>query len=392
MQYLAAWYRRSQGTTGDTLTHVNGGSGQRPLRKLLALAALALFTSANAGSTPAKLDSAMPTAERQHHQRTNCHGVYDVLVSKVLGGSALNSVEATFADSYEANAKARIPCPLPPEELAMRAINRDVTNQPAQAIVIEYLQQDDAAAYFELGWAAAQGKVSGVDRAMAFETIEQAAKLGDGPANYILGALKGSGQVLGPKDEAQALRHFTSAAEAGHVDGLFMAGLFHIEGIATPKNAKKGLEYFRQASEGGHVYATFFAADAFNMGKGVKADHDRAYNLARNLFDDGYVVGAVIAASALLQRRDVKNHQDEILHWMDIAQRHGDAQIKEGMNRLRPQVVDVFDRMNAPPAYVPRERNLVCAKKTTCLVDSRSGLRSCTTNTDYWNGCRRLVY
>ncbi len=334
----------------------------------------------------------MPAADRQHHQRSNCHGVYDLLVSKVLGGSALDSEEAAFADAYEASAKARQPCPVPAEPLALRAINRDIKTQPALALLIEYVQQDDPAALFELGWAAAQGNAPGADRQLAFDTLEQAASLGDGPANYILGALKASGQLLGPKDEAQGLRHFIAGAAADHVDAQFMAGLFHVEGIATAKNPKKGLEYLRRASEGGHVYATYYAADMVNLGKGVKADPDIAYRLGRNLVDEGYVAGAIIAASALLQRRDVKQHQNEILHWMDTALRHGDGKVKADMNRLRPQVVNLFDRMNAPPAYVPKERNLVCSKRTTCLVDSRSGLRSCTTNTDYWNGCRRLVY
>lgn len=368
------------------------GLARRSLTLLAALTAFGMTSAASSSSTPGKLNSAMPAADRQHHQRTNCHGVYDVLVSKVVGGSALNSEEAAFADAYEANAKARRPCPVPAEGLALRAINRDITTQAAMTQLIEYVQQEDAAAHFELGWAAAQGNVPGADSNLAFDTLEQAAKLGDGPANYILGALKASGQLLGPKNDTEGLRHFTAAAAAGHVDAQFMAGLYHVEGIATRKDPKKGLEYLRRASEGGHVYATYFVADMVNMGKGVKADHDLAYKLARNLVDEGYVAGAVIAASALLQRRDVKQHQDEILHWMDTALQHGDDNIKANMNKFRPQVVNVFNRMNAPPAYVPRERNLVCDKKTTCLVDSRTGLRSCTTNTDYWNGCRRLVY
>ena len=360
--------------------------------RLLLLIALAITSAASSSSTPAKWNSGMPAADRQHHQRTNCHVVYDLLVSKVLAGSALDRGEQVFADAYEANAKARRPCPVPAEELALRAINRDVTTQPAMMQLIEYVQQDDAAAHFELGWAAAQGKIPGVDRNMAFDTLEQAAKLGDGPAHYILGALKGSGQVLGPKNETAALRHFEAAAAAGHVDALMMAGLYHVEGVATPVNGNKGFDYLRRAAEGGQVFATYYAANMVFNGTGVKKDHDLAYRLARNLVDEGYVGGAIIAASTLLQRRDVKQHQDEILHWMDIALRHGDAKVQADMNRIRPQVVSLFNRMNAPPAYVPRERNLVCGKRTTCLVDSRSGLRSCTTNTDYWNGCRRLVY
>ncbi|SHN58794.1 tetratricopeptide repeat protein [Erythrobacter sanguineus] len=164
------------------------------------------------------------------------------------------------------------------------------------------------------------------------------------------------------KDEKKALRHLESAAATEHVDALFLLGLLHVEGIGTRKNPGKGLEYLKQAAERGHVHATFSAADLVNR-------------------------GAVIAASALLQRRDVKKHQDEILHWMDLAARHGDAKIKGDMNRLRPQVAGIFDRMNTPPAYRPREIK-VCPQRKVCYVDRFSGARnSCHSYVDYWNDC-----
>lgn len=166
-----------------------------------------------------------------------------------------------------------------------------------------------------------------------------------------------------------------------------MLGLMHAEGIGTRKDPAKGLGFLKQAAERGHVYATFQAADMVNRGVGVKADYDLAYRLGRNLVDQGEVVGAVVAASSLLQRKDVKKHQNEILHWMDFAQSHGDAKIKGDMARFRPQVAGIFDRMNAPPAYRPREIR-VCPQRKVCYVDRFSGARnSCHTYTDYWNDC-----
>ncbi|MCR9180644.1 MAG: hypothetical protein NXH71_10495 [Erythrobacteraceae bacterium] len=125
------------------------------------------------------------------------------------------------------------------------------------------------------------------------------------------------------KDEKKVLRHLESAAATEHVDALFLLGLLHVEGIGTRKNPGKGLEYLKQAAERGHVHATFSAADLVNRGAGAKADYNLAYRLGRNLVDQGEVVGTVIAASALLQRRDVKKHQDEILHWMDLPAAQG---------------------------------------------------------------------
>ena len=360
-----------------------------PRRTALLFAIMALFAlgAAGAGWATARLNGAFPDPGRKHHQRSNCHGVYDMLVARVTGGASLSGAETDFANAYEANAEARRPCPVAPDALLARAVNRDIVTQQAFYQLTQYVQQNDPAAYYELAMATLNGRVPDVDRGIGLPTLVEAARLGDPSANYMVGILSSQQSGLGPKDEAKALRHFEAAAQQEHVDALFMAGLMHVEGMGTRKNPAKGLDYLRQAAERGHVHATYSAANIVNLGQGVKADYDLAYRLGRNLVDQGEVVGAVIAASALLQRRDVKKHQDEILHWMDVALRHGDAKIKADMNRFRPQIVGIFDRMNAPPAYRPREIK-VCQKRTVCYTDRFSGARnSCHTYVDYWSDC-----
>jgi hypothetical protein len=94
----------------------------------------------------------------------------------------------------------------------------------------------------------------------------------------------------------------------------------------------------------------------------------------------------VLAASALLQQKNVKEHEDEVLYWMDVAMRDGDESIRSEMAKYRPQVQEAYKRLNAPPEYTPRVRK-ACPMKTVCLVNS-SGVRwQCTTNKDYWNDC-----
>ncbi len=112
-----------------------------------------------------------------------------------------------------------------------------------------------------------------------------------------------------------------------------------------------------------------------------------AYRLARNLAEQGEVVGAVLAASALLQQKDAKDHEDEVLYWMDVAMRDGDESIRSEVAKFRPQVQAAFQRAKAPPEYTPREWK-ACPMKTVCLVNRFTGAQqSCTTNKDYWNDC-----
>jgi hypothetical protein len=121
-------------------------------------------------------------------------------------------------------------------------------------------------------------------------------------------------------------------------------------------------------------------------GEGTPKDFNLAYRLARNLADRGEAYGAVLSASALLQQKNAKDHEDEVLYWIDVAIRDGDDHIQTEVGKLRPQVVAAFSRAKAPPEYHPRVRKL-CPLKRTCLVDRISGLQSCTTNIDYWNDC-----
>jgi TPR repeat protein len=354
-------------------------------------AALLMLGAVGASSAPDKLNGAFPDAGRKHHQRANCHGAYDLIVTRNSNGVSPDFEQSKFADAYEANAAAGQPCPAPPDTLLGWAVNRDVVNQETFYQLTQYVQQGDPAAHYELALAAMNKRVPGIDPSVGIATLKEAARLGDPSANYLVGILRMQPSGIGPKDEGKAMEHFGIAARTEHVDALFMLGLMHTEGIGTKKDPKKGLEYLKQAAERGHVHATYSAANVVNTGAGVKADYDLAYRLGRNLIADGEVVGAVIAASALLQRKDVKKHQDEILHWMDFAQKHGDTKIKGDMARFRPQVVGIFDRMNAPPAYKPREVR-ICPQRKVCYVDRFSGARnSCHTYTDYWNDCNTTM-
>lgn len=351
----------------------------------------AVIGLAGSGWAGGKLNGSFPDASRRHHQRSNCHGVYDLLITRSKSPAGVSSAERTYARAYETNAEDRLPCPVPSDTLLAQAINREVVNEESFYQLTQYAQQNDPAAYYELGFATLMGRVPDMSKDIGFQTLRESARLGDPSANFLVGILRMQPSGLGPKDEAKAIEHFAAAAKSEHVDALFMLGLMYSDGIGTGKDPKKGLEYLKQAAERGHVHAAFSAAGFVANGIGVKRDIDLAYRLGRSLIADGEVVGAVIAASALLQRKDVKQHQDEVLHWMDFAQKHGDAKIKADMARFRPQVVGIFDRMNAPPAYTPRERR-VCPQRKVCYVDRSTGARnSCHTYTDYWNDCNSTM-
>ena len=349
----------------------------KPRKGVLAAVAVLLATPLLAQS------SSMPDVTQLYHQRVNCHGAYDALVQTARDGGASTNDEFAFAEAYEAAAVAGQPCPAVPDSLVERATNRIVSHGETVNRIARYIDQNDPLAYYEAGRAALAGTIDGVGEGDGVEFIKKAAELGDPEAIFMLARLHLGGTFGTQQDFDSAIPLFDQAAAGGHIDGMVMRALAYYEGSHSRKDLPAAFQLFQQAAERGHVYAAYMA----NEGEGTREDHELAYRLGRNLAQQGEVVGAVLAASALMQQRNVREHEEEVLYWMDAAAEYGDERIRGEMSRLRPQVVEIYGRLNAPPpAYEPPEWR-ACPMKTVCLVNQFTSAQSCTTNRDYWSDC-----
>ena len=332
--------------------------------------------------------SGMPDIGKVYQTHSNCHIAYDLLNEEVAAGKRPSDEEIRWANSYEE--KTTMPgvyCPEPPAGLLRRATDHVISTQTGLNRVIAYAEkQDDPVATFEAGFAFFLGKFGQESRADGYELVGMAADWGEPNAAYSKAVWLSKGLISGQRDNAAALPLLEKAGEGGHVDAMFNAGLFYMNGLGTAKNPEKSFYWFQKAAESGHLYATIMAFDQINNGNGVKQDFDLAYRLARNVAEEGEPYGMVMAASSLLQGKKPFSHQDEILYWLDQAEAHGNDDIRAQVRQVRGQVKNLFDRHNAPPQYTPRERK-ACPMKTVCLVDRFSGVRSCTTNKDYWSDC-----
>ncbi len=330
----------------------------------------------------------LPDIGKQYAERRNCHGAYDLLVEDRKAGRSVADADRAWAKSYEdVAAQAVGACPDAPAGLLQRAANRTVVTTEGLSGLAKYHNHKDASAYFEAAFTVLTGKTTIVGPEVGWQLLKVAVDLGDPSAQFFLGSLHVAGTFGKPSDYASGFPLIRDAAAGGNVDAQFMLANMYKEGLGTKKGPKLAFDWYTRAAAQGHVYAAYLAAYQINDGDGIKADHAVAYRLARNLADQDQVVGAVIAASALLQMKDAKDREDEVLYWLDLVIRDGDAGIRKQVSEIRPRVVAAFKRANAPPEYHPRVRK-ACPMKTVCYVDRSTGARqSCTTNKDYWNDC-----
>lgn len=328
-----------------------------------------------------------PDPRREYHQQVDCHNSYDRLVKRMKSGERLPDTAVRWATAYEAGAKAGTPCPAPlPEMIAGGGNWRISTSEGLDNAGAYAAKQKDAAALSEIGMAWVNQSVPGGTVQEGLDLLQEAARLGDPVALFNVGTLYSAGAIGGTKDHARAFQMISQAAQAGHIDAIYRTGLYHSQGLGTKKDPKAAFAAFKAAAERGHLYATVMAFDMINSGTGTKKDFALAYRLARIVANDGEVYGAVMAASSLLQLKNPMPHEDEILYWLDQGIAKGDQSIRAQLQPLKQQVVAIFTKAKAPPAYQPRVWK-ACPMKTVCTVNHYSGLQSCTTNKDYWNDC-----
>jgi hypothetical protein len=291
-----------------------------------------------------------------------------------------------WALAHESAARDRKACPDMPPELAYFAVNWVMMTPQGRASAQKFAdEQKDPVAISELGLAFLSGKYADVQPQSGVPLLQQAAKLGDPNATFIVATLYSSGLIDGTKNHKEGFKLLEQAAAAGHVDAIYRTGLYHQEGVGTRKDNGKAFAAYQRAAETGHLYATIMAFDLMNSGK-VKKDWPLAYRLGRNVAGEGEVYGMVIAASSLLQDKRPADHKDEILYWLAQSRAAGNDQIRAMVDQIYPQAVNLFNQREAPRSYAPRARK-ACPMKTVCTVNHYSGLRSCTTNKDFWSNC-----
>lgn len=333
------------------------------------------------------LAGSIPDPQRLHQPRASCHTAYDLLIEDLEKGRALAAADEAWARAHEDASKAGKPCPSPPAALFDRASNRVIATPDGYKIARRYAdQQKDASAMLEIGLSGYSGMFSDLSRTQGLELIKASAAGGDPMGLYIYGTLLAQGGY-GSKDIKGGVKMMEQAAAAGHVDAMHRAAIYYSEGLGVKRDDSKAFELFRQAAERGHVYATIMAFTMINEGRGTKKDFALAYRLSRSLAEQGEVYGAVMAASSLLQGKDAMQHEKEVLYWMDYAIRNGDADLQSKVAPLRQQAAQIYSRPAPVPIdYRPRPFK-ACPMKTVCTVNHYSGLKSCTTNKDYWNDC-----
>ncbi|MDR7271335.1 TPR repeat protein [Pelomonas saccharophila] len=137
------------------------------------------------------------------------------------------------------------------------------------------------------------------DAAAAYRWWGKALDFGFEPAGTLLAQAELNGLGTAP-DARRALAHLQVAAEAGHVQALYLLGqLYHHQLPRQPEGVPLDLQragaYYGAAAKAGHADATYAAARMLDLGEGVTAAPERALVL----YKDAALKGHADAQNAL---------------------------------------------------------------------------------------------
>lgn len=105
----------------------------------------------------------------------------------------------------------------------------------------------------------------------------KAAEKGDLEAQHDLAAFYATDDSLGIKDEAEAVKWYTRAAERGHGPSQYDLGFMILLGEGTEKDVAKGLWWMEQAVANRWEYAARVLSEVYEKGLfGVVPDPERA--------------------------------------------------------------------------------------------------------------------
>lgn len=126
-----------------------------------------------------------------------------------------------------------------------------------------------------------------LERLTYIKEVKTKAKAGDPESQLALGSIYMNGYVL-PKDEKEAIRWFTRAAEQGYAEAQHNLGVCYAFGKGVAEDKVESVRWFRKAAEQGIADSQNNLGIALQNGIGVKTDRVEAVEWFRRAADQNY--------------------------------------------------------------------------------------------------------
>jgi TPR repeat protein len=113
-----------------------------------------------------------------------------------------------------------------------------------------------------------------------FEATKARAEAGDAEAQYSLGVMYASGEVVA-QDYQEAVKWYRLAAEQGNASAQYSLGFMYEEGRGVAQSDQEVVKWYTLAAELGNLDAQFALGLMYGNGSGVEKDSEEAFKWIR---------------------------------------------------------------------------------------------------------------
>ncbi|MCH2171109.1 sel1 repeat family protein [Myxococcota bacterium] len=170
------------------------------------------------------------------------------------------------------------------------------------------------------------------------------ARGGDAKAQLALADRLEAGDGV-PRNDAEALRWYRSAAEKGSVEALYFEGVMRYTGRGAPKDLEFGARRIQEAAERGNLAAQNSLGVLYAMGEGVEMNPAESMRWFRSAAEGGHASAQLSLGARLAAGYGGAKDPEESAQWYREAARNGlpGAQWRYGVVLARGEGVERDD-------------------------------------------------
>ena len=129
-------------------------------------------------------------------------------------------------------------------------------------------------------------------------------------------ATKRLGDSLFESDPNAALKHYEAAAEAGHMEAAYIAGVMYAENFEIRPDSERSAYWLKKAALGGHAAAQADYGLLVYQGYGAKRSEEEAAEWFRKSAEGGDGEGQFLYAFTLAKGEGVTQNFEEAYYWL----------------------------------------------------------------------------
>jgi len=146
------------------------------------------------------------------------------------------------------------------------------------------------------------------------------------------------------KDPKQALEYYEQAADAGHVEAAYIAGVMYAENFEIRPNAVKSASLLQQAAEGGHAAAQADYGLLVYQGYGATKSDKEAAKWFEKSAKGGDKEGQFLYAFTLAKGEGVAQSFEEAYYWLLKSDKSGNDDYDKDRAELKKRLEANVDR------------------------------------------------